>query len=199
MACAICTHKRREEIEQALLSRNLADSVASTESIAEEFGVKFMDLQVHAMTHPFLKNKISEKLAEGLPGGSEVGTKPATFVEAIEYREAMHLREVISDNLATMQAVGAKIREAAKLHTSDNPSLYKIPKTVVDLYTASSDIVNTAVLNLAKVNSMIGNDVDPGTQALGQLAMAIKNSVPATTQMQIASSPAAILEDEEDE
>ena len=194
MACPVCTHPKRADIERELMARNLADSVSDTESIAKKYGLKFIDVQVHAMTHRFLPTNDGANADPAFNGSIDDETiKPTTFVDAIQYREAIHLREVISEYSATAARVGAAIRVAAKSHSSDNPSLYKVPKAVVDLYVSCGNIVSDAVLNLAKVNNMIGNDADPGTTALAGLVKAItaseplNDTTPITTPVQVSA------------
>lgn len=179
MACRICIHDQRTEIEQALSTRSLVvdGERESMKDIAARFNVKEQELQIHALTHKFQIPQ-SYVPSQGTPIKEQ--TKPASFTDAIEYREAYRLREVLADNMATMQKTGEVIRKAANDHDSEtNPSLYQVPKQIVELYKFCSENAMDAVEKLARINNLIGNDQDDGTKALGQLALAIHNSIPA--------------------
>lgn len=197
MACKICIHDQRTEIEQALSTRSLVvdGERESMKDIAARFGVKEQELQIHALTHKFL---IPQSYQPTVSPTKEQ-SKPASFTDAIEYREAYRLREVLADNMATMQKTGEVIRKAANDHDSEtNPSLYQVPKQIVELYKFCSENAMDAVEKLARINNLIGNDQDDGTKALGQLALAIQSSVQTIPVLQDTSSHSQTSRDEED-
>lgn len=195
MACAICTHKDRLDIEADLRSRNIADTNITLQSIADDYDVNITDLQVHAMTHSFATDKNKNTSVD-----AGTATKPVSFVDAIEYREALYLREVIADNIATLRETGEIIRRAAKEHDdNDVPSLYRVPKQIVDLYKFCSESVTDAILDLAKVNNLLGNDIDDGTKALGQLALVIQSSVQDVPSFQENAAKSSTSQTEEDD
>jgi len=201
MACKICIHDQRTEIEQALSTRSLVvdGERESMKDIAARFDVKEQELQIHALTHKFQIPQSYQSATSTNGSPIKEQSKPASFTDAIEYREAYRLREVLADNMATMQKTGEVIRKAANDHDSEtNPSLYQVPKQIVELYKFCSENAMDAVEKLARINNLIGNDQDDGTKALGQLALAIQSSVQTIPVLQDTSSHSQTSQDEED-
>ena len=166
MTCKICAHEKREEIEQKLLCRSMGDLSITIESVAKEYDLKPIELQVHTLMHPTV------------PYADPVNTKsgPVTLVEAIKYKEAEALRNVTTEYQATLTALGGKIREVVNAHTDENPMLHKLSRPTVDLYLGLGGEIRGATDSLVRMNTLLNGESDSGLKVLSSLVTAIDAS-----------------------
>jgi hypothetical protein len=164
MACKICSHEKRAEIEEKLLVRSLGELPLTISDVAREFGVSEMDLQIHSMMHNTTKG----------PDAAE------SLVAAVKSKEAEYLRASIIDYQRTQMEIGAYIRAAAKPENGES-KLYKLNKAAVDLYVGIGGEIRSAVDSLVRMNTAINGGDNGGVQALAELAKAIRGSAPTTT------------------
>ena len=116
MACDICSHTKRAEIENALLNITSENSSVTLESIADTYGLKVEELKVHTMMHTPLG--ISEEAFN--EGGRD------SLARKIKLKEADMLSEVANEYMVTLKYLGRKIHEAddVRLLTNSACNLY---------------------------------------------------------------------------
>lgn len=163
MTCPICNHIQRAEIEQKLLYRSAGDGTVTLEQIATEYKVRVLDLQVHALMHTSV---ISQ---------SESG-EATTLVQAIKFKEGEYLRQSIIDYQLTMAVLGGKIRTIVHEHSSEESTLHKLTKPVVDLYLGLGTEIRSAVDLLTKMNGSLNDSSNNALDGLKALVTAIKSS-----------------------
>lgn len=163
MACIVCSHPKRYEIEQKLLCRNSEEKAIPIEAIAKEYGLKTIDLQVHALMHNTMVSESED-------------VKPMTLVASIKYKEGEYIRQVINDYQLTMSVLGGEIRAIIKNNSDDNPTLSRLSKPVVDLYLGLGTEIRGSVDLLNKMNGAVNGDANPALEGLKSLVNAIQSS-----------------------
>lgn len=164
MACVICTHEKRADIEHELLCRSMGDLSVTLESVAKKYKVKAIDLQVHSLMH------------QTLPTEEDKDGVPTTLVAAVKFKEAEYIRQAITEYQNTLNLLGVKIREIIRSHTDDNPTLHKLSRPTVDLYLGLGSEIRGAVDTLVKMNNLINGEDNSGMKGLVDLVTAINNS-----------------------
>ena len=95
MACVICTHPRRQEIEDHLLAFDMRGESGTLDEVAKRFGVPVVELQVHALMHtPMVRE-------------TENGS---TIAGEIKKGEANILAAVAEEYYVTLRKAGKEIR-----------------------------------------------------------------------------------------
>lgn len=159
--CAVCMHPHREEIEMALLKMSPENSVEILEKCSEAFGVSIEDLQHHALFHTSFD----------CSSGSD------SIVRQIKMREADMLAAMAADQLATVKAVGKRIRRFADTVDEEDVRFEKtLTKPMVDLYNGAGDGLRRTVQTLADVNQLLNGPKDEGLSGLAALAQVLHDS-----------------------
>jgi len=162
MACPICNHDKREEIEQKLLCRT---AEVGLDQIAQEYNVKVLDLQVHSIMHNSLIAAKEDPKAE-----------PSTLVEKIRFKEGEYIRNTIMDYQSTLLILGTQIRSILRTSTVEDPTLHKIGKATVELYLGIGAEIRSSVDLLTKMNGALNGDSNAALNGLSALVTAIANS-----------------------
>lgn len=163
MTCKICAHKKRDEIEKAVLLRNYGDTNVTLRDIALEYKVDTKDLQVHTLMHmPLQENAL------------ETVEKNESLVGAIKRREADILKQVMEESYITFKNVGDKINAITSQHTTNNPTLIQLTKPVVELYLGASQSIRDTADKLMKMNLMVNGEKDEGLASLANLVKVIR-------------------------
>lgn len=157
MECVICNHPKRKEIEQDLLIRNFGDSDVTFKTIADTYNVPVKDLQIHALYHVAIEADNS-------------------ITEQIHLREADVIRDSMNENFATLKNLSTKINQIVSEHTSKEPTLNMLSKSVVDLYLGCSQAINEAANTLVKLNLAVNGEKDNGLDGLKALVNVINAS-----------------------
>lgn len=157
MECVICNHPKRKEIEQELLIRNFGDSDVTFKTIADTYNVPVKDLQIHALYHVAIEADNS-------------------ITEQIHLREADVIRDSMNENFATLKNLSAKINQIVSEHTTKEPTLNMLSKSVVDLYLGCSQAINEAANTLVKLNLAVNGEKDNGLDGLKALVNVINAS-----------------------
>lgn len=157
MECVICNHPKRKEIEQELLIRNFGDSDVTFKTIADTYNVPVKDLQIHALYHVAIEADNS-------------------ITEQIHLREADVIRDAMNENFATLKNLSTKINQIVSEHTSKEPTLNMLSKSVVDLYLGCSQAINEAANTLVKLNLAVNGEKDNGLDGLKALVNVINAS-----------------------
>lgn len=157
MECVICNHPKRKEIEQELLIRNFGDSDVTFKTIADTYNVPVKDLQIHALYHVAIEADNS-------------------IAEQIHLREADVIRDSMNENFATLKNLSTKINQIVSEHTSKEPTLNMLSKSVVDLYLGCSQAINEAANTLVKLNLAVNGEKDNGLDGLKALVNVINAS-----------------------
>lgn len=159
--CAVCTHPHREEIEMALLKMSPETSTAVLEQCAKAFDISIEDLQHHALFHTSFD----------CSSGSD------SIVRQIKMREADMLAAMAADQLATVKAVGKRIRRFADTVDGEDVRFEKtLTKPMVDLYNGAGDGLRRTVQTLADVNQLLNGPKDEGLSGLAALAQVLHDS-----------------------
>lgn len=157
MECVICNHPKRKEIEQELLIRNFGDSDVTFKTIADTYNVPVKDLQIHALYHVAIEADNS-------------------ITEQIHLREADVIRDSMNENFATLKNLSTKINQIVSEHTTKEPTLNMLSKSVVDLYLGCSQAINEAANTLVKLNLAVNGEKDNGLDGLKALVNVINAS-----------------------
>lgn len=157
MECVICNHPKRKEIEQDLLIRNFGDSDVTFKTIADTYNVPVKDLQIHALYHVVIEADNS-------------------ITEQIHLREADVIRDSMNENFATLKNLSTKINQIVSEHTTKEPTLNMLSKSVVDLYLGCSQAINEAANTLVKLNLAVNGEKDNGLDGLKALVNVINAS-----------------------
>lgn len=157
MECVICNHPKRKEIEQDLLIRNFGDSDVTFKTIADTYNVPVKDLQIHALYHVAIEADNS-------------------ITEQIHLREADVIRDSMNENFATLKNLSTKINQIVSEHTTKEPTLNMLSKSVVDLYLGCSQAINEAANTLVKLNLAVNGEKDNGLDGLKALVNVINAS-----------------------
>lgn len=157
MECVICNHPKRNEIEQELLTRNFGDADTTFKTIADKYNVPVKDLQIHALYHVTIEADNS-------------------ITEQIHLREADVIRDTMNENFATLKNLSAKINQVVSQHTTKDPTLGMLSKSVVDLYLGCSQAINEAANTLVKLNLAVNGEKDNGLDGLKALVNVINAS-----------------------
>ena len=159
--CVICKHARRAEIETALFKVSPDNAELTMPRIASEFEVPEDALKTHALFHTSFNME---------PSGDSI-------VRQIKMREADMLLATAMEQMATMQAVGKRIR--GRLETPDDEDVKfekLLTKPVVELYTGTSAEVRRTIQSIADINQLLNGPKDDGANGLAALAAAIHGS-----------------------
>lgn len=161
MACPICNHASRAEIEQELLCRSLGDLEVTLEQIASKYGVRVVDLQVHAMMHDTLDIRSEDGRAHSI-------------VTEIKFKEADVLRDTLFEYQRTLMLLGARVRGA--LAADGETVLLRINKATADLYVGIGGEIRATVDTLVHMNAAVNGDPNSGANGLHELCAAIRDS-----------------------
>lgn len=161
MACSICDHPRRAEIEKCLLLNDYGNAGRSLSDIAKEFKVSVQDLQVHAFMHTSM-----EQLER-----AEVGESIASSVKK---REANLLSAVADEYYVTLKATGKQIRTL--MNDEANGGARTVTKPLVELYLGTGNNLRQTLESIVEMNQVLNGDQDPGIQALANIVTAIRGS-----------------------
>ena len=165
MACVICTHPRRQEIEDHLLAFDMRGEVGTLDEVAKRFGVPVVDLQVHALMHTPLVRE------------TESGT---TIAGEIKKGEANILAAVAEEYYVTLRKAGKEIR--ARLTPVLDQELgslamgSKLSKELVELYLGAGTNIRQTIGAIVEMNQTLANEGDPALSALKSLVDAVRPS-----------------------
>ena len=160
MACSICTHFQRADIENALLSMSSDNPEVTLEAIAEDYHVTLNELKVHALMHTQMG--ISPDAAQQAP----------SIARQLKLKEADILSAVINEYMVTLKAVGRSINAL----TYNENFEQRLNKPVVDLYLGTGGEIRSTVKTLAELNGILNGPETGGNAGLLALVQAITNS-----------------------
>lgn len=172
MKCAICEHKQRIGIENAI--KRAISQGESLNDVATHFGVDVNDLRQHALMCP-------EASQPNEDGSSELKEQDS-IARKLKLAEADMLTEVAEEYKKTMLVTGSKIRDLLEGNDSsfeEDPSVKAakcITKPLVDLYTGSGDSIRQTVKALGDLDKYLNGESETGSAGLNALAAAIIGS-----------------------
>lgn len=155
MACPVCSHDKRKDIEVDLLnvSKNFP-----LEEIAEKYGLSTEELAVHCVVC-----------------NPEEGPEVSSIGREIKRREAIVLEETVYEYSSTLRILGSKIRKYA--NNDDGVNLPKfLTKPIADTYIGLGSEIRQSTRALAELNNLLNGKPDDGLSGLAALARAINGS-----------------------
>lgn len=180
MACKVCTHNERLQIEEALLtiqytpspspSLDTPDSSDSShdsqgtdapvsitiESVSERYGIPVQDLQVHMIMHQ--------------PKAVLHDPELDSIAQEIKKVEGNYLTSVIEEYMVTLRQSGRTVRK----HLQDSKGLYLKAETV-NTYLGTGNQIRQTVAQLVDMNIKINGEGDQGMNALVQMVTALRS------------------------
>lgn len=159
MACSICSHPQRAQIENVILN---APSTETLEQLAEEYSIDVQDLQVHALMH------------------SSIGVNNTTEVQdSIARRSKLQEMDLLltaaNDYMVTLKTISDKINREA--NNSDFTSFSRsLSKSMVDLYLGTGSELRNTVRVITDIDTILNGPKDGNTSGLVALANAIRGS-----------------------
>lgn len=162
MACKICTHEKRAEIENALLSISTDNTAVTLQTISENYHVTVNDLKLHALMHAPM-------------GYVDRGDEQDSIARKIKLKEADMLNAVVNEYMVTLKNVGRRINKLA--NDSDVDLMFEkiLSKPVTDLYIGLGGEIRATVKTMAELDSVL-NGANTATSGLQALAEAIRGS-----------------------
>lgn len=164
MACIVCSHDKRSEIENALLSISSDNKAVTLETIAQAYQVTTNDLKVHALMHAPMG--YTERPEED---GDE------SIVRKLKLKEADMLSAVANEYMVTLKNVGRRINNLASKPDEDYLFERLMTKAVADLYIGLGGEIRATVKTMAELDSVLNGDSGAST-GLQALAEAIRGS-----------------------
>lgn len=161
MACVICNHEHREEIEALLMASDYGTSGKSMSDIANEYNVSVTDLQVHALMHSPATVLESEGVQQSIAG-------------EVKKREASLLAAMADEYYATLKVVGRDLRSTI-MNDSQGGAL-KVTRQEVDLYIGTGNNLRSTLESIVTINQKINGEKDSGLEALTNVIAAIRGS-----------------------
>lgn len=155
MACSICEHEDRRQIEEYLIASDYGVNGMSLADIAEKYGVPLVDLQVHALMHTPLA-----RLED-----SEVGT---SIADGLKKREASLLSMMADEYWITLKNTGKAIRTTVQNESG------RLTKQMVDLYVGVGNNLRQTMESIVAMDQKINGENDAGTRALVDIVKAIR-------------------------
>lgn len=151
MACSICTHPQRAEIEQLLLD------TCDVESVAKQFDVNVDELTIHALRHVD-KNHPEDSIARN-----------------IHKHEADLLIETAEGYRDTFEELNATI---INILADPDPSAAGrcLTRPIVDLYLGAGREIRETVKAIAELDQLLNGPKDENVSGLAALAEAIRGS-----------------------
>lgn len=159
MACVICEHPKRKEIEEFLLFSNFGNDKMTLADIAQKFSVKLEDLQVHALMHTPLSRLEDERIG-------------VSIAAELKKSEAAQLNALAEEYWVTLRSVGADIRKTVA--DKNNGGARMLTKQVVDLYIGTGTGLRQTIESIVDMNQKLNGEVDSGTKALADIVNAIR-------------------------
>lgn len=166
MYCAICEHKKRKEIEDALLDF----SPETIKRVAAKYYVSEDDIYRHTvMCDPTPLKDSNEGTSDEQSSTSGFGS----LAGRIKLKEVEALDEVLKENLKTFRVVNARVRDAVE--QIDVYSLGKaVSKSTAELLLGLSGEVRSHLKLMVEIDRSVNGSQDDGTQGLIALANAIR-------------------------
>lgn len=156
MSCKVCTHYKRAEIENALLSMSTDKIDEELATIAVEYSVEINELKIHALMHTPIN----------------ITANNDSIARQLKLKEANVLSAVINEYLVTLKSVGRQINAWAVGGNFER----MINKPVVELYLGTGGEIRATVRTLAELNSLLNGPDTGNASGLHALAAAIINS-----------------------
>lgn len=172
MACKVCEHARRADIEKAILSV----PEVTLEAIAEEFGLTVEDVKMHTLMHTTAPDYApsARSAMDPEPEALEDSERP-TIARQLKLREADMLLEVVDEYMVTLKTVGRQIQVLSEAEGMLFSKM--LGKPVVDLYIGVGGEIRATVKTLAELNSILNGPENSAAQGLSALAAALTRSV----------------------
>ena len=150
MACNICEHPQREDIETMLREGVNVDGVAETYQVDPD------ELRAHIMFHTTVENP-QESIARTL-----------------KKREADMLADMAEGYMKTFTSIGVNINQI--LSSPDTASSARLTKQLVDLYLGVGKEIRETVNAIAELDTLLNGPKDENVTGLAALANAIRGS-----------------------
>lgn len=164
MACTICDHPQRAEIERCLLVSDYGNGEMTIADIARKYKVSVTDLQVHAFMHTSMVQLESAEVGDSIAG-------------AVKKREANLLSAMADEYYATLKATGKQIRTI--MNDESNGGARTITKPLVELYIGVGNNLRQTMETIVTMNQKVNGEQDAGMQALAAVVSAIRGSADA--------------------
>lgn len=166
MACNICKHPHRAEIEEYLSVVDTPGVTITLKEIAEKFGVVVTDLQVHALMHTPLATISQAAENEIIP----------SIAADMKKAEAGILRAMADEYFCTLRMTGKEIRSRMVPVIMENgtAAMRNIPKEIVDLYIGTGNNLRQTVATIVEMNQKINGESDPALESLKGLVREVR-------------------------
>ena len=161
MACKICEHAQRADIEAALFASDYGTGTESIslQDIAKQYKVSVQDLQVHALMHTPMT-----QLEDAAVG--------ASISASVKKREADLLAQAAQEYFNTLKLTGRQLRSVL---SKEDGTRY-VTKPAVDLYLGVGVNLRQTLESLVDMNLKVNGEQDAGAKAIVDLVSAIRGS-----------------------
>ena len=164
MACPVCVHEKRAEIENAILNIGSENSEYTLTNIAELYGLQEQDLRVHALMHNPLGTAV------------EAGVGRDSLARRLKLKEADMLSAAANEYMVTLKNVGRKINALAAEGQDPGVLSRMLTKSVADLYLGLGSEIRSTVKTLAELELELNGAANSGAHGLVGLVEALRKS-----------------------
>ena len=157
MACKICTHSERDNIDSALLLNT------PLEVIASHYDIPVSDVKQHkercvpfTMSMDEFDGMVKREMAAYASPDTQPLDHPDSLQRQINLREADYLTAVLQDYMITLKSTGREIQRCLKrANDSDIPAKNLLGQSLVDLYIGTGGEVRQTIKTLSDVGKQL--------------------------------------------
>lgn len=161
MTCRICSHPKRAEIEDKLMSARGTEELDTViDQVSKEYKLSKIDLKVHMTLHCTVMEDAKDAVS---------------MADKIKMNEADTLRETIKNYLVTLTNTGTKLNDILE-DGDDAQTLRMIQKPIVDLYLGCGAEIRGTVEALIKLNAAVNGNESTATNSLRLLIETLNKS-----------------------
>lgn len=161
MTCRICSHPKRAEIEDKLMSARGTEELDTViDQVSKEYKLSKIDLKVHMTLHCTVMEDAKDAVS---------------MADKIKMNEADTLRETIKNYLVTLTNTGTKLNDILE-DGDDAQTLRMIQKPIVDLYLGCGAEIRGTVEALIKLNAAVNGNESTATNSLRLLVETLDKS-----------------------
>lgn len=161
MTCRLCSHPKRAEIEDKLMSARGTEELDTViDQVSKEYKLSKIDLKVHMTLHCTVMEDAKDAVS---------------MADKIKMNEADTLRETIKNYLVTLTNTGTKLNDILE-DGDDAQTLRMIQKPIVDLYLGCGAEIRGTVEALIKLNAAVNGNESTATNSLRLLVETLDKS-----------------------
>lgn len=160
MACRICSHPHRAEIESAILDSPKTETL---QELSKKYDVDVTELQAHACMHSPLGVETKDFVNRG------------SITREAKTHEVDMLMAAACNYANTIEVLGTKISKEAE--KSDMVTFSRnVARSTVDLYLGAGGELRNTIKEIANINAILNGPKDSTATGLEALANAIRES-----------------------